>query len=553
MAGIRFAAAFWWVAPVLLLSAQPTTAGGPGPQPSDTEAACRALLKLPDVTVTLAELTAAEGETPEHCYIRGTIAPAIRFHMQLPLPSRWNGRLLNIGDGGKDGDLDYAPERLAQGYAVANSNMGHDAGVEPNSAFAWNNRQAEIDFGYRAVHLTASASKTVVKAYYGREEEYAYFEGCSTGGREGFMEAQRFPYDFDGIVAGAPVFEYQRINMAHVWSLQMLFRDKFAGNLAFDLDGDGVPESLSKLEILQRKVLNKCDGRDGVRDGYVEDPLSCDFDAEYDLADNRCPGDVNADGCFTKRQLQTIKNIYRGPYDSKGTSIIKGLALGSEFSWARRVVPHAGNNLFPSHLGYEVDHVNFLFYEHDPGVRPPDVRDLSYVTDKKRMPPEFAWWEFNIDDVTAGKGDLMMSITDAKDPNLTRFLLTNKGKFLIYHGWADGDVHPEPTVDYYNDVVRTTFKGNMDEARRHVRLFMAPGMDHCGGGPGPDTWDRLAPLVEWVEKGNPPDHLVATHETEGKVENERKICAYPQKAVYVGPAGGQNDPVNWVAKNFTCR
>jgi feruloyl esterase len=288
-------------------------------------------------------------------------------------------------------------------------------------------------------------------------------------------------------------------------------------------------------------------------DGVIDDPLACDFRPERDLVGDLCRGDVNADGCFTELQLKNIGDIYRGPRDSKGRPIVKGMALGSEATWGARVIPHAGNKLFPTHLGYEVDHVNFLFYENDPGIPPPDVTDVSYETRRTGTTPEFAWWQFNVDDVTAGKGALMSAITDATDPDLTRFVVRNRGKLLIYHGWADGDVHPEPTLDYYKSVVQATFKGDLDAARRNVRLFMVPGMDHCGGGPGPNEWDRLAPLVAWIEKGEPPDHLVATHATGGTVDNERKVCAYPQRAVYTGPAGGGNDRANWVAANFTCR
>lgn len=173
---------------------------------------------------------------------------------------------------------------------------------------------------------------------------------------------------------------------------------------------------------------------------------------------------MNGDGCFTRRQLQTIKDIYRGPYDSKGTPILKGLSFGSEFAWPNNVLPHKGNNLFPSHLGYEVDHVNYLFYEKSPGAPMPVPNDVTQIPDKTANPPEFAWWEFNIDDVTAGKGNFMMAITDAKDPNLTRFLKRKNGKLIVYHGWGDGDSHPEPSVDYYRAVVAKTFNG--DTTRR---------------------------------------------------------------------------------------
>ncbi len=517
------------------------------------DSACQALLLSPFLTITSAAMRLAAGNTPEHCYVRGTIAGTIRFHVLLPPRAAWNGRLLNIGDGGKDGVLNGDPRRLAQGYVVANSNSGHDMGVEPNSSFGADNLQAVIDFGYRAVHLTANASRSVVRLFYGEDPKYVYFEGCSTGGRQGLMEAQRFPNDFDGIVAGAPVFDYQALNMSHVWMLQRLFKDHFAGNLAFDKDGDGVPESLTKWQILRDAVLAKCDEKDGIKDNVIANPLACDFKPEVDLAAKMCTADKDADDCFTRRQLQTIKDIYRGPYDSKGRQVLKGLSLGSEFAWSRALIPYKGNNLFPAQLGYEVDHVNFLFYEHSPGVPLPVANDLQQVPDKKATPPEFAWWEFNIDDVTAGKGKFMSAITDATDPDLTRFLTRRKGKLIIYHGWGDSDAHPEPTYDYYRNVVKATFAGDVQAARASVRLFMVPGMGHCGGGPGCDTWDKLAPLVEWVEQGKAPDHLVAEHRTAGKTDDQRRICAYPQQAVYVGPAGGQNDRANWTEQNFACR
>jgi feruloyl esterase len=503
--------------------------------------------------VTHTTLKAASGTTPQHCYLQGLIAGRIRFHMQLPLPDSWNGRLLNIGDGGKDGALDFANHRLAQGYAVANSNTGHDSGSTPRASFASDDMQAMIDFGYRAIHLTANASKAVVRAYYGRTAAYTYFEGCSTGGRQGLMEAQRYPDDFVGIVAGAPVFDYQALNISHVWIAQKVFADNFRGSLAFDKDGDGVPESTTKWQILKDAVVAKCDAIDGIRDGLIDDPTACNFNPETDLVSRFCPGNTDGDDCFTRRQIETIKDIYRGPYDSKGTRIMKGMDFGSEWEWDRTMFPHKGNNLFPAKLLYGVDHINYLFYEKSPGVPMPNPLDITQVPDKRATPPEFAWWEFNIDDVTAGKGKFMSAITDATDPNLSRFLNREGGKLLLYHGWADAESQGEPTLDYYKAVVQATFGGNIEAAREKVRLFMVPGMGHCGGGPGCSEWDRLAPLVDWVENGKAPDHLVAEHRTNGRVDNQRRVCAYPQRAVYAGPAGGQNDPANWVERNFVCR
>jgi feruloyl esterase len=518
------------------------------PQQPDERAACAALIETANVTVTHAVLKPASGATPQHCYVQGSISGRIRFHMQLPLRGNWNGRLVNMGDGGKDGSLDFHDQRLAQGYAVANSNTGHDSGSEPRASFAYENPDAVIDFGYRAIHLTANASKAVVRAYYRSNPQFSYFEGCSTGGRQGLMEAQRYPDDFDGIVSGAPVFDYQALNAGHVWMAQKVFEDKFAGNLAFDKDRDGVPESLTKWQILREAVIAKCDQKDGIKDGIIDHPPSCDFKPEIDLTPKMCPQDRDADDCFTRRQLQTIKDLYRGPYDSRGVQIMKGMDFGSEHAWDRTIFPHKGNNLLPAKLIYGVDHVNFLFYEKSPGVPLPNPTDLTQRPDKTATPPEFAWWEFNIDDLTAGKASKMSAITDAKDPNLTRFLARENGKLLLYHGWADPEGQAEPTQDYYKSVVEATFDGNVQAAREKARLFMFPGMAHCNGGPGPNVWDRLDPLVQWVEKGVAPDHIVA-----GTTGNQRKVCAYPQRAAYVGPSGGENNPANWVEKNFVCK
>ena len=261
---------------------------------SDAENACRALIDTPNLTIISARLQAADGTTPSYCYIRGLIRPGIQYHAQLPLPGNWNGRFLKWGDGGTDGDLDYADERVAQGYAVVNSNMGHDSGLEPGTfeygtSFAFNNRASEIDFGYRAVHLATNAGKSLVNTYYGREPAYSYFEGCSTGGREGLMEAQRYPDDFDGIVAGAPVLYLQTMNAMQSHLIRQFYKDNFAGNLAFDSDGDGVPESLNKLTLLEQAVLAKCDTHDGIRDGVIDNPLVCDFNPAVDLDDSMCP------------------------------------------------------------------------------------------------------------------------------------------------------------------------------------------------------------------------------------------------------------------------
>ena len=221
-----------------LFSCIPLAAYAQQNNPAQTQA-CEALEEIRNLTITSASIRANSRSSDSYCYVRGIISPAIHFHAQLPLPRNWNGRFLQWGDGGKDGDLDFADHRVAEGYAVTNSNMGHDNGVEPGASFGFNNRQAEIDFGYRAVHLTVMAGKVLVNKFYNKAPEYSYFEGCSQGGRQGLMEAQRFPNDFDGIVAGYPAFAYQALNASGTWNLQRMFRDDLTGNLAVDTDGNG--------------------------------------------------------------------------------------------------------------------------------------------------------------------------------------------------------------------------------------------------------------------------------------------------------------------------
>jgi feruloyl esterase len=512
---------------------------------------CEALADIANLSVSRATWKPATDRAPAHCYIRGTVASNLSFHIQLPAPSAWNGKFLNWGDGGHDGDLDYANHRVAEGYAVANSNMGHDSGSEPGATWAFNDRQAEMMYGSGHIVATVNAAHTAIRAYYGEPATYSYHEGCSTGGRQGLMAAQRFPGLFDGIVAEAPAQFLQRLNLDHNWDMQQMFRDNFAGALAYDTDGNGTLDSLTKAHMLREAVLARCDANDGIVDGVVNDPLVCDFVPAEHLADQMCADDVNADACFTEAQVEAIQAIYDGPYDSRGNSIYKGKARGTEVRWPIMVIPHEGNNHFPGQMGLATDYVNFLFYEEDPGVPTMRPTDLTLEPDASREPPEFAWWQFDFDDFTAGLGDTMRDITDADDPDLTRYLHGRDGKLLMYFGWADTVIPAEPVIDYYHDVVDATFDGNLDAAREKARLFMAPGMGHCRGGPGPDTWDRLAPLVEWVENGQAPESVVATHQTNGVVDNERILCPYPEQARYIG-SGDPNDRANWVAANFEC-
>jgi len=312
-----------------------------------------------------------------------------------------------------------------------------------------------------------------------------------------------FPYMLQstGRYQLASVTVYSRTAQGDVAPLRTIQGPKTRLNLplgvAVDADGDGSFDSLKKLEMLAEAVMEKCDANDGINDGVIDNPLSCDFDPEVDLSGMMCAGDVNADGCLTTAQLQTIKDFYSGPYDSRGRSILKGKAFGTELEWANRYIPYEGNSFSPSQFATSGDHINYLFYETDPGVPMPDLTDPSLKPDKTRTPPEWSLWEFDIDDFTAGLGDFMKSITDATDPDLRRFHIRNGGKMILYTGWADPSPPVATLIDYYNDLADTTFSGDLDTTKEHTRLFLVPGMGHCRGGPGPNTWDKLAPLVDW--------------------------------------------------------
>jgi feruloyl esterase len=518
---------------------------------ADEAARCAAIVDIANLTIRSAVWKPRTQAEPAQCYVRGA-SGRVEYHVQLPPPDAWNRRFLNWGDGLHDGDLDFAHQRVAQGYAVANSNMGHDAAAEPGATFAFDNSDAQIDYAYRHVLITVRAALRVIEVFYGAAPSYSYHEGCSTGGRQGLLAAQRFPALFDGIAVEAPANFLHPLNVDHVWDMRHMFEDNFAGALAFDADGDGSLENLRKAELLRDAVLVKCDAHDGIVDRVVDDPLTCDFVPAIDLAPSMCADDVNAAACFTRAQVAAVQAIYDGPSDSRGRRISKGKAKGSEVDWPLSVIPHAGNDHFPSQMELAQDFVNFLFYERDPGVPPPSPTDITSVPNKDVVPPEFAWWEFRFDDYHEGAGDTMRELMDSDDPDMRRYLVERGGKLLITFGWADTVIPPEPMVDYYREVIDVTFGGDLALARDAARLFMAPGVNHCGGGPGPDRWDRLAPLVAWVEEGAAPDSIVATHATDGVVDNERLLCPYPRTARYTGP-GDPNDSRNWRAANFTCR
>ena len=514
--------------------------------------ACRNLVLLPSLTVTASGVIEKSAGVPAHCYVKGQISESITWHAQLPARKNWSGRLVHQGDGGSDGHLGFRPDPntdswLRFGDAVANSNSGHDAGIGPN--WALHNRQSEVDFGYRAVHLTVEATKTLVEAYYRRPPEFVYHVGCSNGGRQGLMAAQRFPQDFDGIVAGAPSIFRAANFYHHLRLMQHVFRDDMAANPAWDSDGNGKPDSLGKIDMLHEAVLGHCDDKDGIRDRIIDDPLQCDFDVDAFLVSNRCPDDVDAGNCFTAAQSGYVRHLYDGSHNDAGDKVYPGVTFGSEYLWDR-FIPVEGNDLTPYVLRSIIRVFQSMFDE-DPGIAPARVNDTSYSVKADGAVPEWAWWDYDPEKIFEDSKE-MSRLIDPVDPDLRRFLVDNGGKLIIYQGWDEPYHSAEVLLNYVDEIVEISLGGDEQAARDSVRLFMMPGVQHCFYGPGPDLWERFEPVKHWVEAGEAPDKIVTQKIPFDVVINERILCPWPQKARYTGPAELADDPSMWHSGNFVC-
>ena len=495
-----------------------------------TAAACSALAQqsLPNTRITSAEAVTNGSFTPQDqpiritglpgfCRVAGTIAPTpdseIRFELWMPL-EQWNGKFAGVGNGGWAGVISYPAlvTQLRRGYASASTNTGHEAGPGADAAkFAFEKPERLVDFAYRSHHETAVKAKALIEALYGKAAAHAYFVGCSSGGYEGLMEAQRFPADYDGIVAGMPANNFTR-----------LMAGDFDATLASLQDPASVLSPVA-LSVLNRAVLASCDATDGVSDGVLEDPRQCKFDP----ASLVCTAGQDASTCLTKAQAETARRIYAGPKNpNTGAQIYPGLAPGSELAWPNR----DASNPFPIPVSY--------------------YRWLVFGD------PNWDWKAFrftNASDFQAHqKADAKYApILNATSPNLTAFRQRG-GKILQYHGWNDQLISPHNSIDYYESVLSHFGGGKaraeiLRDVQTFYRLFMAPGMAHCGGGPGPNNFDMQAALEAWVEQGTAPAQVLATRNVNGAVERTRPLCPYPQVASYSGTGDTS------LAASYICR
>jgi feruloyl esterase len=482
--------------------------------------ACDALgqFKSKEIASITATVIPASANAPAHCKVAGVLSPEIAF--EVSLPAKWNGRFYMIGNGGHAGESLEDAGRVAQknqalqlGFAFAQTNTGHDARKEPGASFVMSNPQKAIDYAYRAVHLTALTSKDITKDYYGRAASKSYWNSCSNGGRQGLIEAQRFPEDFDGIVANAPWVDQTGFSIGAMWNQKAL-------------SGSGVTPG--KLEMVAEKVMNKCDAIDGLKDGLIDDPRKCDFNPVRDVPACSAGADASAD-CLTAGQADAIAKVYSGPM-SNGKNFFPGFMPGSE-----AVTATFGGGVGSGWLN--------VIVANGPNPKPADFNlaenTMRYLVQTPPK-PEWDYTTFNYDTDTK-MVEAWSKLADAKNPDLSKFKKRG-GKLLMTYGWADTILQPMMGVNYYE---QATAKNGADTPD-FFRLFMVPGMAHCGGGIGPDRHDAVTAVINWVEKGTAPSSMVASRVVNNQVVRTRPLCAYPQVARYSG-TGSIDD-----AANFKC-
>lgn len=460
----------------------------------------------------------AQASAPAFCRVIGVLAPEIAF--EVALPAQWNGRFYMIGNGGHAGEALDNPGRVAQrnralalGFAFAQTNTGHDAGEEPGGTFVLSNPQKAIDYAYRAVHLTATTARAMTADYYGRPAAYAYWNSCSNGGRQGLIEAQRYADDFDGIVANAPWVDQTGFTIGAIWNQRALAE---------------APVTPEKMALVADRVMATCDAVDGLSDGLIDDPRQCDFDPARDVP--ACPAGSDTGGCLTPDQAAALAKIYGGVV-SNGATLIPGFMPGSEAVTA---------GLFGGGTGS--GWLNVII-PRGPGATPADF-NLADNTMKYLVftPPDPGWDYMSFDfDRDIALLEAWGEKANAKDPDLSEFRARG-GKLIMTYGWADAILQPLMGVDYYERALEENGPGTPD----FFRLFMVPGMAHCGGGIGPDRHDAVTAIIDWVEAGRAPDSIVASKVVDGEVTRSRPLCPYPEVARYTG-RGSVDD-----AANFSC-
>ncbi len=445
------------------------------------------LMGLQDAPTQLVEAkaVAAVEEAPAHCNVQGYVAPQVGF--ELMLPDLWNGKFLEVGCGGycgstRRGTARWCLDALRRGYACIVSDQGH---VGPGALWAYNNLPAELDYGVRAAHVAAIVGKALVQHYYDAAPRKSYFMGCSGGGRQGLVEAQRFPWDFDGVIAIDPS-NLTCTGLSLLWN-----------GLANTDKGGGAILKPADLKLLNRAAIAACDRDDGLEDGVIGDPRTCRFAPEALICKRGASGN-----CLTPAQVEAARKIYGGPVTSRGERLSHAAMPGSETGY-----------MFTRDLQYKLDYWRFMGFMPDPGPSW-QARDFDFDKDYKRL-------------------GTMEALYAADNPDLRRFK-ANGAKLLLVQGWDDsGSPLPLNTLDYYEAVERAM--GGRAATQSFARLFMIPGKAHCTGGAGANAIDYLSYLEAWVEEGRAPDVMIGTHVRSDDPADFVRAPAKPDAGAFTRP------------------
>jgi pimeloyl-ACP methyl ester carboxylesterase len=475
---------------------------------------CAELAKLPlsGATVTGVEEIATgeyapaagprQANLPPFCRVALTVPPQIRIEVWLPRDT-WNGRYRGEGGGGYAGQISYGglATGIRAGYATASTDTGHPATA--GGTFALNpdgtlNTPLIADFAERSLRELVVKAKAVINAYYGKGPTYSYWNGCSTGGRQGLMAVQRFPDEYDGLVIGAPAINWDRFIAAELWPQVVMNKTV------------GAPIAASKLNAVTRAVVAACDANDGVTDGVINDPRKC----TYDPAALICKGGDDQASCLTPQEADAVRKIWNGPMSARGQRLWFGLERGTPLGGL------AGNNAFPiasTHFQYWI-----------------------------RQDPKFDWRTLSEADFEADFGRSQQKfnkLIGTDDANLAGFRKSS-GKMIMWHGEADSLIFPRGSVNYFERVLDQN--GGPRQVSEFARLYLAPGVGHCGGGDGPSPVGLFDLVVNWVEKGAAPSTVPANRRREDGTLMSRPLCPYPTIAKWTG----QGSPDE--AANFAC-
>ncbi|HVA94561.1 MAG TPA: tannase/feruloyl esterase family alpha/beta hydrolase [Candidatus Dormibacteraeota bacterium] len=522
------AGAWRWVSPLAIAIAMLAAAVTLGTAPLHA-ADCASLtgLKWKDTTITSAKIVPAAGALPEYCKVMGSIHnlphSTIQFAVSLPTTG-WNGKYFVVGGGGYNGTIPRFDQALAEGYAAAGSDTGHVAPKNPrDGSWALNNLDAQNNYSYLATHVVTLLGKQLLREYYGRHERRSYFVGCSNGGKMALEEVQRYPDDFDGAVAGDPAIDRTMAVVQYIWNDQAL---------------EAAPIPRNKIPAIEKATMKACRISGEAVNGVLITPGRCKFDPKVLL----CPAGDNP-SCLTAGQVRSLQKILGGPVNSVGVQLYPGFLPGHEDDYPIFMTGDGKMGPVPaaSWVLQEIFMRDFVF-----GPNYESIKQFNFDKDLAALVP-------------------VSYAQDNAQTDLSKFR-AHGGKLILYHGWADHSITPVRTIQYYAAMIDTMGnqelgEENADAVNGFARLFMVPGMHHCGRGPGANVFggagqglppqmdaqhDVVMALDNWVENGVAPEKIIASHLTDGAVDRTQVLCPYPQVAVYNG-AGDVNQ-----AENFHC-